>query len=354
VQVLLGCCSGGAGVLAGMHVSAPLGFPHPSGPARPVVVGHRGAPAYRPEHTRESYELAIDLGADMIEPDVLVSRDGALVVRHESALSLTTDVARHPEFADRRRPGLLQGRRVLDWFVDDFDLAELRTLRAVERMPGLRPLNTAYDGRSGILTLAEVLEIARARSDARRTVRVLVELAPGPTRRGTEVAGLVAAELRRLGVAHGGAPVVLQSFEPAALRRLRAELGDGPAMVQLIDDFPSFDAMTTPSGLREISTYAQGIGPSRDRVLLRDEDGIEVRYGGLVDRAHDAALAVHVWRLNPENALLLPPFRRGMSPTVHGDPVGEARALLDLGVDGLITDAPETAVRARDEVGALV
>jgi glycerophosphoryl diester phosphodiesterase len=146
-----------------MHAFAPSVLP---ATAVPLVVGHRGAPAYRPEHTRESYELAIHLGADMIEPDVLVSRDGALVVRHESALSLTTDVADRPEFADRRRPGLLRRETVLDWFLEDFDLAELRTLRAVERMPALRPLNTAYDGRSGILTLAEVVELARARSTA--------------------------------------------------------------------------------------------------------------------------------------------------------------------------------------------
>ena len=316
---------------------------------RPVVVGHRGAPAYRPEHTRESFELAVDLGADMIEPDLVVSRDGALVVRHESALSLTTDVATRPEFAGRRRPGLLQGHRVLDWFVEDFDLAELRTLHALERWPGLRPLNTTYDGASGILTLAEVVDLARARG-----VGVLAELAPGLTGPGIELAALVANEVRRLGLAGPGAPIMLQSFEPAALRRLRLELGDGPSLIQLIDDYPSFDAMTTPAGLREISTYAQGIGPSRDRVLLRCDDGIGIRTAGLVEQAHLAALSVHVWRLHPENALLLPPFRRGMSPTVHGDAVSEARTLLDLGVDGLIADAPEIAVGARDEVAALV
>jgi glycerophosphoryl diester phosphodiesterase len=319
------------------------------------VVGHRGAPAYRPEHTRESFELAIDLGADLIEPDVLVSRDGALVVRHESALSLTTDVARRPEFADRRRVGMLGLRAVRDWFVDDFDLDELRTLGAVERMPGLRPHNTVYDGTSGLLTLAEVIELARARSTAGRTIGVLVELAPNLSGPGTELADLVAAELRRLGVAEADGPVVVQSFEPVALRRLRSELGDdGPALVQLIDDFPSFDAMTTPAGLREISTYAQAIGPSRDRVLLRDEDEILTGATDLVDRAHDAALDVHVWRLNPENAFLHRQFRSGPDPLAHGDATAEARALLDLGVDGLITDAPETAVRARDEVPALV
>ena len=144
---------------------------------RPVVVGHRGAPAYRPEHTRESFELAVDLGADMIEPDLVVSRDGALVVRHENALSLL----HRRGLAGRSSPtaavrGRVEGDSALDWFVEDFDLAELRTLGAVERMPGLRPLNTAYDGRSGILTLADVVDIARDRSTAERPIRVLAEL----------------------------------------------------------------------------------------------------------------------------------------------------------------------------------
>ncbi len=333
-----------------MHATA-SSAPPTTRSAGPVVVGHRGAPAYRPEHTRESFELAIDLGADLIEPDVVVSRDGALVVRHESALSFTTDVARRPEFADRRRTGLLQGRRIRDWFVEDFDLRELRTLGAVERMPGLRPLNTAYDGRSGLLTLAEVVELARARSTAGRTVGVLVELAPGLTGPGTELTGLVAAELRRLGVAGGGGPVLLQSFEPAALRRLREDLGDdGPPMIQLIDDFPCFDAMTTPAGLREISTYAAAIGPSRDRILLRDEDESFTGTTHLVEQAHDAALDVHVWKLNPENAFLPRQLRTSLDPLSHGNAAAEVRALIDLGVDGVIADAPEIAVRTLQQL----
>src|SRR4051794_9693016 len=158
---------------------------------RALVVGHRGACAYRPEHTLAGFELAIDLGADLIEPDVVVSRDGALIVRHDRELSLTTDIAWRPEFAHRRTTKTVQGLEVQDWFVEDFDLDELRTLRAVERMPGLRPLNTAYDGRFGIMTLAEVIELARARSTRGRTIGVLVELAPRLTGVGREIAALV-------------------------------------------------------------------------------------------------------------------------------------------------------------------
>src|SRR5919112_1787752 len=143
---------------------------------RPVVIGHRGAPAYRPEHTIASYELAIDLGAEVIEPDVVVSRDGALVVRHESELSWSTDVGSRTEFAGRRTTKEIDGTPSTGWFTEDFTLAELRTLRAVERMPGYRPMNAAYDGRFGILTLAEVVDLARTRSTTQRQIRVLAEL----------------------------------------------------------------------------------------------------------------------------------------------------------------------------------
>jgi glycerophosphoryl diester phosphodiesterase len=334
-----------------MQLSASSELPSPSRPLHPVVVGHRGAPAYRPEHTRESFELAIDLGADMIEPDLVVSRDGALVVRHESALSLSTDVASRPEFADRRRPGQLKRREVLDWFVEDFDLAELRTLAAVERMPGLRPLNTAYDGGSGILTLAEVVGIARDRSTPDRPIRVLAEIKRPRPCEVARTAALVVDELTRLGSAAAGGTVVLQSFDSAVLREIRALTGDGgPEMLQLVSDSPIGDPLLTPSGLREISTYAQGVGPSRDRLLPLDADGRIVSAAELVAEAHRAALVVFCWTLRAENAFLPPELRHGGNPGGLGDAVGQARLLLDLGVDGLITDSPEHAVAARAEL----
>ncbi|MCW2533234.1 MAG: glpQ, partial [Blastococcus sp.] len=167
---------------------------------QPVVIGHRGAPAYRPEHTAASYELAIDLGAELIEPDVVVSRDGILVVRHENELSWSTDIAGRPEFAGRRTTKQVDDRECSGWFTEDFTLAELRTLRAIERMPELRPLNAAYDGRFGILTLGEVISLARTRSTEDRPIRVLAELkhADWSTQHGLPMAELVADELRRL------------------------------------------------------------------------------------------------------------------------------------------------------------
>jgi glycerophosphoryl diester phosphodiesterase len=316
----------------------------------PVVVGHRGAPAYRPEHTAASFALAIDLGAELIEPDVVATRDGVLVVRHESELSWTTDVARRSEFAGRRTTKLVEDVPTTGWFTEDFTLAELRTLRAVERMPLLRPLNTAYDGRFGVLTLAEVVDLARDRSTPDRPIRVLAELKhiDGGA---TTMAELVTEELHRLDAAGADGPVLLQSFDSAVLRDVSARLGGaGPRMVQLVDDVPEGDRMVTPVGLREISTYAQGIGPSRDRLLPVGEDGVVTGAAGLVDEAHRADLSVFCWTLRAENAFLPDQLRRGEAPEAHGDALGEARLLLDLGVDGLITDSPEYAVQARNEL----
>ena len=316
---------------------------------RPVVIGHRGAPAYRPEHTAAGYELAIDLGAEVIEPDLVVSRDGVLVVRHESELSLSTDIASHPEFADRRTTRDVDGVRSTGWFAEDFTLAELRTLRAVERMPELRPLNTAYDGHFGILTLAEVVDLARSRSTGDRRIRVLAELKhPGwSTDHGLPMAELVAEELRRLDAASAAGPVMVQSFEATVLRDLRARLGDeGPTMVQLVEDDAEGDRMVTLPGLREISTYAQGIAPSRDRVL-RDAAARPTRgAAALVEDAHRASLSVFAWTLRSENAFLPAHLRVGDEPSAIGDALADALELLRLGVDGLITDSPDHAVSA--------
>jgi glycerophosphoryl diester phosphodiesterase len=320
-----------------------------TGLTQPVVIGHRGAPAYRPEHTAASYQLAIDLGAELIEPDVVISQDGVLVVRHESELSLSTDVATRAEFADRRTTKLVDERVCTGWFTEDFTFAELRTLRATERMPELRPLNTAYDGRFGILTLAEVIDIARRRSTPDRPIRVLAELKHTPSSHAEDLpmVDLVVEELGRLDATDAQGPVMLQSFDADVLRELRARLGeDGPQMVQLVHDIPEGDRMVTPAGLRAVSTYAQAIGPSRDRVL---RSGAEQELPGaapLVDEAHRAELAVFCWTLRAENAFLPEHLRRGEAPGALGNAIGDAMELLSLGVDGLITDSPDHAVRA--------
>jgi glycerophosphoryl diester phosphodiesterase len=342
-------------VLVAMHATESLALAPATRTPRPVIVGHRGAPAYRPEHTEASFELAIDQGADLIEPDIVLSRDGALVVRHESELSLSTDIASRPEFAHLRTTKKVKGVDRTGWFVEDLDLAQLRTLRSVEKMPALRPLNTAYDGRFGILTLSEVITIARRRSTSDRQVRVLAELKPstGSPDGVGPLGDLVAHELRRLHATTPDGSVMLQSFDAGLLRALRADLGEeGPRMLQLVDDFAADDNVVTPSGLREVSTYAQGIAPSRHRILLRDEEQTMTGVSDLVDQAHSAGLAVVPWTLRAENAFLPQHLRRGTDPATIGDAAGEARMLLALGVDGLITDSPDVALKAVTELVA--
>ena len=339
-----------------MHATESLATHARVRPSGPLVVGHRGACAYRPEHTIASYELAIDMGADLIEPDIVVTSDGALIARHENELSRTTDVATRPEFADRCTSRRVGRKRRTGWFAEDFTLAELRTLRAVERHPELRPLNTAYDGQFGILTLEEVVELARRRSTPQRQVRVLAELKK-PTwsaERGQPMTELVAAELRRLDAVAPDGTVVLQSFDTAGLRRLRADLGDdGPTMFQLVDTTAGDDHLLTNAGLRAVSTYAQGIAPSVHRIVLRDAGGTMTGVSDLVDRAHSAGLRVVPWTLAAENAFLPRHLRSCEDPAAAGDALGAARLLLALGVDGVITDNPDVVVAARAELATL-
>ena len=321
----------------------------------PVVIGHRGAPSYRPEHTAASYELAIDLGADRIEPDLVISRDGVLIARHDAELSRSTDVADRPEFADRRRTTEVDGEELTGWFVQDFTLDELRTLRAVERLPAMRRLNTAYDGRFGVLTLADVVELARRKSTPGHEVQVQAELKHPAwfTAQGLPMTELLTAELRRLGAARSGGTVVVMAFESAALRALRADLGStGPSLVQLVDEEGVQDAMVTPSGLREISTYAEGIAPHKGRILLHGADGSLNGVSDLVSQAHRAGLTITPWTLRPENLFLPRHLRSGSDPNGLGDAQTEARLLFALGCDGVITDAPETAFRARADLSA--
>jgi glycerophosphoryl diester phosphodiesterase len=338
-----------------MHETGLKAVDSPRGERTPLVIGHRGAPSYRPEHTAASYELAIDLGADLIEPDLVVTRDGVLIARHENELSRSTDVATHARFAGRRRTQEVDGEEVTGWFSEDFTLAELRALRAVERMPGVRPLNTAYDGRFGVLTLADVVEIARRRSIGGRTVRVQAELKYPAwfAAHGLPMTELLQAELRRLDAARTDGPVVVMAFESESLRQLRRDLGSGgPRLVQLIEEEGIQDSLVTPSGLREVSTYADGIAPHKGRILLHGADGTLVGVSDLITQAHRAGLTVEPFTLRPENVFLPSHLRRGSDPSGIGDAQTEARLLFALGVDSVISDAPETAHRARAELTA--
>ncbi|GAA0957447.1 glycerophosphodiester phosphodiesterase [Kribbella koreensis] len=312
-----------------------------------LVIAHRGASGYRPEHTPQAYRLAAALGADYLEPDLVPTLDGVLVVRHENELSGTTDVADHAVFADRRITKIVDGTAVTGWFAEDFNYAELRMLRARERMPALRAANTAYDGREGIQTFDEVVALARQES-ARlgRPIGVIPEIKhPAYFRRlGLPLEELLAERLVALGLHKGEA--MIQSFEPTSLRRLSV-MTDVP-LVQLIDsenapndflragDTRTFADLIEPAGLREISTYAQVLAPHKDLVIPRTPSGALGEPTRLVDLAHRAGLSVQLWTFRAERRFL---------PTGL-DLAGELARFAATGVDGVFSDHPDIAVAA--------
>ncbi|MBB2911370.1 glycerophosphoryl diester phosphodiesterase [Streptosporangium becharense] len=334
-----------------------------TGPRVPIVIGHRGASAHRPEHTLLSYEAAIALGADYIEPDLVATGDHVLVARHENEISDTTDVASRPEFAGRRTTKTVDGRPVTGWFTEDFTLAELKTLRARERVPGLRPGNTAFDGLAEIPTFDEVVRLAR-----RHGVGVYPETKhPGYFRS----AGLPLEEpllevLARHGWSGHHDPVFIQSFETANLRELRkrTEL----PLIQLVaaagaphdwtaaGDPRTYDTMVTPEGLREVAEYADGIGVDTRRVVPTGPDGSLLPPTTLIRDAHRAGLMVHAWTIRNENSQLPVDFRLGdpaspAFPRATGDVMGWLEKLYRLGLDGVFADDPGMARVVRDRVG---
>lgn len=335
-----------------------------AGPAQrghqPVVIGHRGASGLRPEHTLASYQLAINQGADFIEPDVVSTKDGVLVARHENDISGTTNVSEHPEFAARRTTKTIDGVPITGWFTEDFMFAELRTLRAKERLPQLRPQNTVLDGQLQVPSLQEGIDLAR-----RNHVGIYPETKHPTYFRSI---GLALEEpllriLRANGLERPGAiPVFIQSFEVGNLRRLHEQTR--LPLVQLIDatgkpfDFTvsgdprTYLDLVTPAGLREVAGYAAGIGPNKNLILPRDATNHLLPATSLVRDAHRAGLVVHPWTIRPENTFLPADWQVGdpASPAFaagHGDVETELRTLFGLGVDGVFIDTPQTAVAVR-------
>ena len=318
----------------------------------PIIIAHRGASGERPEHTLEAYRLAIAQGADFIEPDLVLTRDGVLVARHENEISGTTDVAGRPEFADRRTTRVIDGERFTGWFTEDFTLAELRSLRARERLPQLRPQNTAYDGQYLIPTFDEVLALAR--DESARTGRI-IGVYP-ETKHPSYFASIglpheapLLAALARFGHTSAAAPVFIQSFEVGNLVALNARTD--VRLVQLISDSGAppdrpdqpYSAMLTAEGLSAIARYADGIGPAKNLVIARTALGALGRSTGLVARAHAAGLLVHPWTFRRENYFLPLNLRSGLDPRGAGDLAAEMRAFIAEGVDGLFTDNPGVA-----------
>ncbi|MGW4164832.1 glycerophosphodiester phosphodiesterase [Streptomyces sp. NPDC004788] len=326
----------------------------------PYVIGHRGASGYRPEHTLGSYQLALDLGAHVIEQDLVPTKDGHLVCRHENEIGGTTDVAEHPEFASRRTTKTVDGTAVTGWFTEDFTLAELKTLRAKERIPAVRQRNTLYDGRWAVPTFEEVLRWAE--DEGRRLGREVwlhVETKHPTYFRsiGLPLEERLAGLLRRYGRHRANSPLFLQSFEPSSIQRL-AELVDSPRVVLLsaatsrpYDFVAAGDPRTvadlvTPEGLRWIASYAQGIGPTIDLILPRDASGRLGTETTLVRDAHAEDLILHPYTQRNENTFLPVEYRKGTDPTAYGDAFGVLKRYFETGIDAIFSDNSDTALLA--------
>lgn len=322
----------------------------------PIIIAHRGASGERPEHTLGSYERAIDQGADYIEPDLVSTKDGVLVARHENEISETTDVAAHPEFADRKTTKTIDGQSLTGWFTEDFTLAELKTLRAKERLPQLRPANTAYDGEWDVPTLGEIIELVKRREQQTgRRIGLYPETKhPSHFRAlGLPLEERLVATLAKAGYDGADDPVFIQSFEVENLKRLNGMTS--LPLIQLMasasgpPDRPgmTYAAMSTPKGLAEIALYADGVGLEKAMVIPRTADGKLAAPTSIVKDAHAAGLKVHVWTFRRDNYFLPADFKAGDSPVAVGNVGAEIRAFLATGIDGLFSDNVAEAVAAK-------
>ncbi|WP_353807335.1 glycerophosphodiester phosphodiesterase family protein [Agromyces sp. SYSU T00194] len=343
----------------------------------PLVIAHRGASGYRPEHTAPAYTLAVALGADAVEPDLVATRDGVLVVRHEHEISGTTDVASRPEFAARRTTREVDGARVAGWFTEDFTWAELATLRARERMPRTRPQNATFDGRFPVLRFRDLLALLdRECERTGREVALVAELkhASHFAGMGLPLDELVAAELAGAGWADGRRAIVAEAFELDVLDRLARrgvpgrrvfllEASGAPAdLVRALgSDAPAFDRFATPDGLAGLAGRVDGVSVDTGRLLGRDRDRAPDAARGasaplvaplagaaLVEAAHEHGLDVFTWTLRPENRFLRQGFRRGTATSAWGDWLGAFARIIETGVDGVFADHPDLALDARN------
>jgi glycerophosphoryl diester phosphodiesterase len=330
-----------------------------------TIYGHRGAAGYRPEHTLASYRLAARMGADYIEPDLVSTKDHQLVARHEPAIGATTDVADHPEFANRRTTKVIDGVTFADdWFTDDFTLAELETLRAKERLPDVRRRNTIYHGRYRIPTFQDVIDV---RDELSRELHRQVGLVPElkhPTYFRSE--GLPLEEpfvqtLRRNHIGDAAGKVTVQSFEVGNLEQLD-KLLPGVPLVQLLaartlkpgDVLASggsltYGQMATPAGLRDIATYAGVAGPAKDYIIPRDAGGRSLAPTSFIADAHRAGLDVVAYTFRNENRFLPAELRSDADPDHYGNAIAEYQMFFELGIDGVFSDNADTARIARDD-----
>ncbi|UAK26645.1 glycerophosphodiester phosphodiesterase [Sphingomonas nostoxanthinifaciens] len=357
--------AGSAGLVAAAATAGLAAEPR----RKPLVFGHRGASALRPEHTLASYAKAVADGADFIEPDLVISKDGALVIRHENNIAGTTDVAKHPEFADRKTEKIVDGERQVGWFVEDFTLAELKTLRAVERLPQLRPANAALDGRFDLVTWPEMVDFAAAESLARgRPIGLVPELKHSTY---FQSIGLPLEDrfLATLGQHDylSRCALVIQSFEIANLKYMRGKLGrranlqlmqltsseaaaEHPADVVKAGGTLTYGAMMAPAGLADIAAYADILAPDTRAIIPLDAQKRLGRPTPVVADAHKAGLLVLPYTFRPENYFLAADFRDGAGDAARNEAgsVAEMKRYLAAGIDGFFTDDPGLGRRAVD------
>ena len=336
----------------------------------PLIIGHRGAPGYRPEHSASSYRLAFELGADAVEPDIVATRDGVLVVRHENEISGTTDVAQHPEFASRRTTKTVDGRRLTGWFTEDFTWQELSTLRCIERLQRVRPDNREFDGAEPILRLRDVLAIVDEESARRRRpLRAVVEVKHAAyfAGLGHDLGELLMGELAATGWDERPDRLVVESFELGVLDRLRAA-GVRADLVFLAERFGSpadepvgdaprrsfawyrgdagLDLLATPAG--DGRRRVDGISVAKGNLIRVNALGRATGAADLVERAHARGLLVYTWTLRPENRYLNVRYQTSLRGAEWGDWQGEFGLLLGSGVDGVFVDHPDLGVAIRD------
>lgn len=328
---------------------------------RPVIIGHRGASGYLPEHTLEAYRLAIDQGADFIEPDLVPTKDGVLIARHENEISETTDVSRHPEFASRKRTNTVDGMTGTSWFTEDFTLKELKTLKTRARTREGKQFDNQYQ----IVSFEEILKFVK--QEERRTGRKIgiypETKHPSYFRRiGLPIEETMLRQLNQYGYNRADSPCYIQSFEVSNLRslKLRTKL----PLMQLIDDEGSpqdfiesgdprsFADLLTEGGLTEVSRYASGIAVAKKLAFRLSDDQELLEPTDLISRAHSHGLLVHGWTFRAENRYLPKNFRVGNDPEGFGDLTGEVRAFFNAGMDGVFCNHPDFAVKALKPAGS--
>ncbi len=334
-------------------------------PSRPRIIGHRGAPGYRPEHTTAAYRLAFALGADSVEPDIVATRDGVLVLRHENEISGTTDVASRPEFADRRATKTIDGVRMTGWFTEDFTWAEISTLRAKERIPAVRPASATFDGRYPVIPLRDLFTLIDAASDAANTSLGMVAEIKHATyfeSIGLPLDELFAQEVAAAGWNSGDGRLTIESFEPSLLTKVHTRGVRGKRVFLLEAEGSPFDQVQkhgdrarsyseylTPSGLYSLAGKVDGVSVAKSRLLDLSPAGDVIGATNLVDDAHAAGLEIFTWTLRPENRFLARSFRRGRLKAQYGDWQSEFRLIMDTGIDAVFADHPDLIAALREE-----